>query len=339
VRRGGALAAAALLGLHAVALVAEFVAPYPASQQARALPWAPPSRIRLHSPGEDFGRPFVHALRQRPGRFGEYDEDASRRYPVRFFVEGAPYTWLGFTFRTHLFGVEPGARIFLLGSDGLGRDQLSRLLLGARVSLYAGLLAAALSLGLGLLLGSVAGFYGGALDALLMRLVELFLALPWFYLLLGVRGFLPLTLEPWQSFVLLVLAIGLLDWAQPARLVRGVAASARQREYVLAARGFGAGDAYLIRRHVAPQASGLLLTQAALSIPQYVLAEVTLTYLGFGMSEGGASLGLLIEALGHVDVMTEYWWMWLPALALVAVFFGYYRLAHALGARVGHVAT
>jgi peptide/nickel transport system permease protein len=337
--RRGSLAAAALLALHAAALVADFVAPYPASQQARSLPWAPPSRIHVRAPDGGLARPYVHALRELPGRFGEYEEDVSRRYPVRFFVRGEPYTWLGVTFRTHLFGVEPGARVFLLGSDGLGRDQLSRLLLGARVSLFAGLLAAGLSLGLGLVLGCLAGYYGGLLDGLLMRLVELFLALPWFYLLLGVRAFLPLTLEPWQSFALLVLAIGLLDWAQPARLVRGVAASARQREYVLAARGFGAGDAYLLRRHVAPQTYAVLLTQAALSVPQYVLAEITLTYLGFGISDGGASLGLLIATLGRVEVMREYWWTWLPALALVGLFFGYYRLADALGGRVGHVAT
>jgi peptide/nickel transport system permease protein len=231
------------------------------------------------------------------------------------------------------FGVDEPGRVFLLGSDGLGRDQLSRLLHGARISLFAGLLAAFLSLGAGFALGTLAGFYGRWIDALVMRAAELFLALPWLYLLFAVRAFLPLHVSPAEAFLLLVAVIGLLDWARPARLVRGVVLSARERDYVLAARSFGASDVYLIRRHVAPQAAGVLFTQAALLVPQYVLAEVTLSFLGLGVSEPAASWGNMLASLQQYHVLSSYWWMWLPGAALVPLFLAYHAIADALHER------
>src|SRR5438128_4256491 len=203
------------------------------------------------------------------------------------------------------------------------------------MSIFAVLLATALSLGVGWLLRTLAGYYGRWLDAVLMRSAELFLALPWLYLLFAARAMLPLHVSPGQAFLLMVLVIGLVDWARPARLVRGVVLSARERNYVLAARGFGASDVYLIRRHIAPQTFGLLLTQAALLVPQYVLAEVTLSFLGLGVSEPVPSWGNMLADLQHYHVLASYWWMWAPGLALVLVFLAYYALSEALHARAG----
>jgi peptide/nickel transport system permease protein len=236
-------------------------------------------------------------------------------------------------------GVDEPARLFLLGSDGFGRDQFSRLLQGGRVSLLAAMLAAALALGLGLMLGAVAGFYGSWVDSLLMRAAELFLALPWLYLLFAVRAFLPLRLTAVQSVFLLVMVIGLVGWARPARVVRGVVLSARERNYVAAARGFGASDVYLLRRHVLPQAFGVVMTQAGVLIPQFILAEVTLSYLGLGVAEPMPSLGNLLAELQQYHVMASHWWMFLPGVALIPVFAGYYALANALQERVGVVHT
>ena len=201
----------------------------------------------------------------------------------------------------------------------------------------AGLLAAGLSLGLGLLLGAVAGFYGGWLDEILMRGAELFLALPWLYLLFAVRAFLPLHITPAQAFLLLITVIGLIGWARPARLIRGVVLSAKERDYVLAARGFGASDFYLLRRHILPQTFGVVLTQAALLIPQYILAEVTLSFLGLGVGEPVPSWGNMLGALQQYHVLASYWWMFIPGLVLIPVFLGYYTLANALHKRVKSV--
>ena len=265
---------------------------------------------------------------------GAYREDTSRPYPLRFLVTGAPYRVAGLVpARTHLLGVEEPARLFLLGSDGLGRDQLSRLLHGAQVSLAAGLLAAAIALALGWTLGTAAGFYRGWVDAGAMRAADLFLALPWLYLLLAVRAALPLHVPPAQALLMVVAVIGLVDWARPARLVRGVVLSARERGYVLAARGFGASDLHLVRRHIVPHTVPLLLTQAAVLVPQYVLAEMTLSFLGLGVAEPAPSWGNMLAPLQHYAVLAGYWWMWAPALALVPVFLAYFVLSESLSPR------
>jgi peptide/nickel transport system permease protein len=281
----------------------------------------------------------VYGIYERPGELGVYEEDPSQVYPLRFFVQGPPYRIGGLlSSRRHLFGVEEPGRVFLIGSDGFGRDQLSRLLHGGRISLLSGLLAATLSLSVGLVLGTLAGFYGRWVDAVLMRGAELFMALPWLYLLLAVRAFLPLHVSPTQAFLLLVVVIGLIGWARPARLIRGVVMSARERPFVLAARGFGASDAYLMRRHVVPQTFGVLLTQAALLVPQYILAEVTLSFLGLGVTEPAASWGNMLGALQQYHVLASYWWMWLPGFALPPIFLGYYALADMLHERAKLVA-
>ena len=144
----------------------------------------------------------------------------------------------------HLFGAA-NARIYLLGTDAYGRDQLSRILYGGQVSLLAGLLGAGVTLLLGALIGLAAGYYGGWRDDLLMRAAELFLALPWLYLLFALRAFLPLAVSPLEAFLLVVIVIGMVGWARPARLVRGVVLSVKERDFVRAARGFGASDLYL----------------------------------------------------------------------------------------------
>jgi len=328
------LAAALLAAVHLSALGAGVLAPYSPLEQNRALPYAPPTRLHLvDESGRLHLRPFVYAPLE-TGASGGYLEDRSQAYPLRLFVRGGPGPD-GSAGPLHLFGVEEPARVFLLGTDGFGRDQLSRLLHGAQISLFAGLLATVLALSVGWTAGTLAGFLGGWADALVMRIADLFLALPWLYLLFAARAALPLHVPPGQAFLLLVVIIGLVDWARPARLVRGVVLSAKERGYVLAARGFGASGPYLVRRHIAPQTAGVLLTQAALLVPQYVLAEVTLSFLGLGVAEPVPSWGNMLAALQRYHVLSSYWWMWLPGLALVPVFLSYFALSEALQARWG----
>jgi peptide/nickel transport system permease protein len=331
------LSLAVLALVHLAVLGAGFLAPYDVAEQDRERPFAPPTRLRfVDAQGRIHLRPFVYRWVERADAPGRYEEDRSRAYPVRLLVRAAPAGHApGRSGGVRLFGVDEPARVSLLGTDGLGRDQLSRLLHGGRVSLAAGLLATALSLGIGWMLGLAAGFHGGWVDALLMRASELFLAVPWLYLLFAVRGVLPLHVAPAQAFLLVVLVIGLVDWARPARLVRGVALSARERNYVLAARGFGASTVHLLRRHVAPQTLGVVLTQFAILVPQYVLAEVTLSFLGLGVAEPVPSWGNMLATLQQYHVLTSYWWMWTPGLALIPLFLAYYAVAEALRGRAG----
>lgn len=325
---------------HAVILFAGFVAPYGYATQNRDFPFAAPTRIHfIDSTGKWHCRPFVYALAVDASDPGGYHVDTTMRHPLYFLVEGTPYKLAGLIFsRRHLFGVREPGQIFLMGTDAYGRDQFSRFVLGGQLSLLAGLLAASLSVLLGVIVGGIAGFYGGWIDEVLMRGGELFLALPWLYLLFAVRAALPLHISQAQVFLLLVAVVGLIGWARPARLIRGVVLSARERNSVIAARGFGASDFYLMRRHVLPETNGVVLTQITLLIPQYILAEVTLTFLGLGVGEPMPSWGSLLSALQQYYVISTYWWMFLPAVLLIPLFLAYYAVADAIQERLRSIA-
>lgn len=332
--RGLAKWLAALGLLHGVVACAGFFAPYNPGEQDRENPYQPPTRIHMvDSHGHFHARPFFYGDQVREDPFDQLREDTTKLVPVRFFTRGASYRLLGFIpCRLHLFGAESG-RVYVLGTDGYGRDQFSRILYGGQISLLAGLLGATLTLIFGVLIGTTAGYYGGWRDGLLMRLAELFVALPWLYLLFALRAFLPLAVSPLEAFLLVIMVIGAVGWARPARLVRGVVLSAKERDFVRAARGFGASDAYLLRNHILPATSSVLLTQAAILIPQFVLTEMTLSFLGLGVPEPVPSWGNLLANLQQYSVLVSYWWMYLPALAIVPFFLGYLGVASALQER------
>jgi peptide/nickel transport system permease protein len=320
--------------LHAMVVFAGFFAPYNPTEQDRKSPYLPPMRLHFVDAQRHVHlRPFAYSLKLREGSFDQYEADQARPLPLRFLVRGAPYQLLGIVpTRLHLLGSE-NDRIYLLGTDSYGRDLFSRFLYGGQVSLLAGLFGAGVTLFLGLFVGAAAGYYGGWRDDLLMRLAELFLALPWLYLLFALRAFLPLTVSPLRAFLLIIAVIGAVGWARPARLVRGVVLSVKERDFVRAARGFGATNGYLLRRHILPEASSVLLTQAAILVPQFVLAEMTLSFLGLGVPEPVPSWGNLLSSLQQYSVLVSYWWMYLPALIMVPFFVGYLGLASELQQR------
>jgi peptide/nickel transport system permease protein len=323
-----------LLVLHGLVVCAGFFSPYDPEEQDRNNVYLPPQLPHLvDSTGHLHFRPFVYPLRLRPDASDLREEDTARPLPLKFFVNGAPYRLLGvFPARLHLFGGDD-YRICLLGTDAYGRDQLSRFLYGGQVSLLAGLLGVALTLLIGTLVGSVAGYFGGLIDDALMRFAELFLALPWLYLLFALRAFLPLSVSPLKAFFLIIGVVGAVGWARPGRLVRGVVLSAKERDFVRAARGFGATDRYLLWNHVLPETRSVILTQAAILIPQFVLAEMTLSFLGLGVPEPVPSWGNLLSSLQQYSVLVSYWWMYLPALLMVPFFLGYLGLASSLQER------
>ena len=325
-----------LAGVHLLVIFAGFFAPYDYSTQDRMHPYAPPARIHLvDCSGKLHLRPFVYALKDAPGGFGSYAEDCSQPLPLRLFVRGDEYYLFGaFHATLHLFGVDPPARAYLLGGDAFGRDQLSRLLYGGQISLFAGLLAAALALIAALLVGAVAGLYGGLVDDVLMRMAEVAIAVPSFYLLLSVRSFLPLRTGAVTAFVLVVCVIGFLSWARPARLVRGVVLSGRERNFVLAARGFGASRVYLLRRHLMPMTWRVVITQMAVLVPQFILAEVVLSFLGLGIGEPFPSWGNMLAYAQQYHILVSYGWMLLPGVVLLPVILAYHLLADALQERL-----
>jgi peptide/nickel transport system permease protein len=328
-------------GLHWAVLFAGFFAPYAPTRQDRELPYAPPTRLHFKDSAGLHLRPFVYAWTtvpadDHPDSYQEtYKEDRSQEYPIHFFVSGPSYELLGIHKTTvHLFGVPEPGKVLLLGTDSYGRDEFSRLLIGGQVSVAAGITATFIALVAGTIFGVIAGYYGRWIDESLMGVTELFLSLPWLYFLLGVRAFLPLHLSVLRTFFLLTSVIGLIGWARPARLVRGMVLSSRNRNYVLAARGFGGSDFYLLRRHIFPETFGVLLTQAALLVPRYIAAEVTLSFFGLGVNEPTPSWGNMLSTLQQYSVLVSYGWLLAPASALVVTSVLYSSLADVFHSRL-----
>jgi peptide/nickel transport system permease protein len=309
--------------VYAVVLSAPFVAPYDPATQHRAHPLAPPTGVHVVDRDRHFHvRPFVYA---------DDGEGRERAYPVRFLTRASDDE--ADRGSRHLFSVDPPADIFLFGTDSLGRDQLSRLVYGGRVSLGVGLLATALALGVGLVCGCVAGFFGGWIDAAVMAASDVFMALPWLYLLLAIRAALPLDVAPARALASIVIVIGIAGWARPARLVRGVVLSVRTRDFVAAAAASGASPARVLRSHVVPEAFSVALTQASILIPQYTLAEITLSFFGVGIGEPTPSWGTMMGAMLRQELSVAHWWLAAPALALVGVSLLYHATADALHRR------
>jgi peptide/nickel transport system permease protein len=312
-----------MLGLlHGAILLAGFFAPYVYDEQHRDFPYVPPRRLHwFDSAGRFHLRPFVFGLEFDRGT---WRDDVSRTYPLRFFVAPGGGNNAGILpLPVRFAGVDRPGTLFLLGTDGVGRDVLSRLLYGAQVSVFTGFLAAAVSLVLGLTVGAISGFFAGWIDHVLMRFSELFMALPWVYMLLGVRAVLPLRMPPFASALLLIALIGGLGWVRPARLVRGVVLEAREKPFVIAARHFGASAPYLLRRHILPLTAGVLLTQATVLIPRYILAEIGLSFLGLGVGEPVPSWGNMLSEARQYHAVVSHPWMLAPGFvaALVVLVF------------------
>ena len=323
--------------LHLVVIFPGFFSTQAYAEQARDLPFSPPTRVHFIRPDGHLSLcPFVYGWNQAALDAGGYDVDRSQIYPLRFFTTGSPYTIItGITASTHLLGVEKPSRLFLFGTDDLGRDEFSRMLYGGRISILAGWIGTAIALFTGAIVGLISGYSGRWVDSVTMRLVELFMALPWLYLLFAVRAILPLRIETTDTFILLIAVVGIIGWARPARLVRSMVLSAKERNFVLAARAMGASNFHILRKHILPQIVALLLTMAAYLIPQFILAEVTLSFLGLGIGEPVPSWGALLAELQKYTVLVNYWWMYAPGIALVALFLIYHWASSTIQQKVG----
>ncbi len=276
--------------------LAPVFAPYDQNEQHREEANRPPTRVEFRTAAGAPGWPFVTAN--------------GRQFPVRLFPR-----------MRHVLGVPEPAHLFLFGTDEYGRDIFSRFLYGGRRSLLAGLLAALVAIVIGFTAGAAAGFKGGWLDSATMRCSELFLSLPLVYLLLAIRALMPLQVGEVGAIALVVAAAAVAGWPRPARLVRGVFLSAKERPYIAVARSLGATDAYLISRHILPQVRRLLWTQAATLLPQFMLVDVTLTFLGLGEGEPNATWGGMLTSLRHFSVLESHPGYWFEASLIGVVLF------------------
>lgn len=336
-RRTRLLTGAVIVGcFYGVALFADFLSPYDYRAQSRREPLAPPTSIHFRDTnGAWHLRPFVYAQRLVDPLDQRYEEQTERAFPLTLFARGHTYELFGlFETNVHLFGLSDASqreatsqrdapRVQLLGTDGLGRDRLSRLLKGARFSLVVGPIGTLLASALGILLGCVAGYGGRALDALLMRAADVMMALPVLVLILAARAAFPLELPPARAALLLITIFVAVGWAEMARLTRGLVLALRRREFVLAASALGLSNTRILFRHILPNAARPLLVQMTLMLPFFLLTETALSFLGVGLQEPEASWGnMLAEAVDVTLLRRQPFVLLSPALAIFTFVLG-----------------
>lgn len=301
--------AALLLCLAAAAAGADLLAVNPPARQHPDFVYAPPMPPRIVDADGRLRPPFVYPLRLESRLERRFSEDRNTPVPLRLCASGA---LLG-------VGSDPPSPWFPLGTDGLGRDVFSRLVLGARLSLGVAFVAVAGALLLGGAAGALAGYAGGYVDDGLMWVADFVIALPAIYVVLALRAAAPLVLTTAQIFWIMVGVFALAGWPIAARTVRAVVAAERTREYAEAARSIGAGTARLLLRHLLPATRGLLAAQATVLLPAFVLAEATLSFVGLGFGEPVPSWGLMLQEAGRGRALADAPWLLAPAAAIALV--------------------
>jgi peptide/nickel transport system permease protein len=334
-----------LLILYGSAVFADLISPYGMDSVEITHSHFPPSRVHLMN-DSGFQGPYINHVRKKLviGDTGipssKLVVDSKIMYPVKFFVKGESYKFLGMIpMDFHLFGVgapltasgqpatlqagEKPNRLYIWGTDVQGRDLFSRLLYGGRISLTVGLVAICISYPIGLLMGGIAGYFGGWIDNTIMRVVEAIISFPSLYLLLTLSATLPKGLDSIQRYMAVIVILSFIGWAGQARIYRGQVLSLRQMEYVEAARSVGMKDIPIIIKHIIPQMSSWIIVSATISIPAYTLGEASLSFLGLGIQDPQSSWGLMLKEANNMVAVQESPWLLIPGFAIVLTVFGF----------------
>lgn len=306
--------------LYLLALFAGFFAPYDPWQRHTGYVSAPPTAIRFLHEGR-LRWPFVYGTDfelNLETLAREYEVDRERLYSLRFFVKGTPYKALGFLpANRHFVGVEEGGQLFLFGTDSLGRDVFSRVLQGGRISLSIGLIGVAISFILGVTLGGISGYFGGAVDMVIQRIIEFLSQLPHIPLWMALAAAVPTTWPPVRVYFMITLVLSILGWTGLARTVRGKILQLRTEDYVMAARFAGASQLNIIRKHLLPGFASYLIIHITLAIPEMILGETALSFIGVGLKPPVVSWGVMLQEAQNIRTVAVAPWLLLPALFVV----------------------
>ncbi len=300
--------------------LSEVVAPYNLHSRHTDYIYAPPQSVHLFDSGRFVG-PFVYAYHYRLNMDNlrrEYNEDRGIVLPLRFFCHGDAYRFWGLVdLDIHIVCPSAQGPMFLLGTDRLGRDILSRIIYGARISLTVGLIGIAISFTLGIVLGGLAGYYGGWVDSLVQRTIEVIRSFPELPLWMALSAALPVTWSPVGVFVGITVILGLVDWTGLARAVRSKLLALREEDYCTAAVLMGAKPSRVISRHLLPNFMSHLIASATLSIPSMILGETALSFLGLGLRPPVTSWGVLLAESQNINAVALYPWLMYPVLPVI----------------------
>ena len=322
-----------LLAVYLMIAISEFLAPYNLHSRNIDFIYSPPQTLRFMHEGEFVG-PFVY------GQKMTLDMDTLRRVyaddrtdvqKLRFFCSGDPYKFWGlFSADLHLVCPAKDGQFFFLGTDRLGRDMLSRILYGARISLTIGALGVAMSFVLGIVIGGLAGYHGGVFDLIVQRVIEVLQSIPSIPLWMALAAIIPVTWSPILVYVGITIILGMLDWTGLARAVRSKLLALREEDYVLAAQVMGAGSARIIRRHLIPGFMSHLIASATLTIPGMILGETALSFLGLGLRPPITSWGILLTEARSINIIALYPWLLFPVVPVVLVILAFNFLGDGL---------
>jgi peptide/nickel transport system permease protein len=314
---GGVLAV-----LYLSILLSEFLAPYALNSRHNDYIYAPPQRIHLFHDGQFVG-PFVYGYDYRLDMKTlqrVYTPDRNKIEPIRFLCRGDTYYYIGLIPGSwHVFCPAAGGNAFLLGTDRLGRDMFSRILYGARISLTIGIVGISISFVIGLTLGGLAGYYGGWIDSLVQRLIEIIRSFPELPLWMALSAILPVTWSPLLVYFGITLILGMIDWTGLGRAVRSKLLALREEDFATAAMLMGAKPRRIIMRHLLPSFMSHLIASATLSIPSMILGETALSFLGLGLRPPITSWGVLLNEAQNINVVALYPWLMLPVVPVITV--------------------
>jgi len=315
-----------LLLMYFSTLISEFIAPYDLHTRHSRYIFAAPQSVHLFHEGSFLG-PFVYGLKMErdPATLQRiYSPDTTKPQKLRFFCLGESYEFWGLIEgRFHFVCPPEDGTLFLLGTDRLGRDMFSRIVYAARISLTIGIIGIALSFTLALVLGGLAGYYGGWIDSIVQRLTEIIKSFPHLPLWLALSAALPVTWSPLLVYFGITIILALLDWPGLGRAVRSKLLSLREEDYAAAAQMMGAKPARIIGRHLLPGFMSHLIASATLSIPSMILAETALSFLGLGLRPPITSWGVLLNEATDINVVAVNWWLMLPVVPVILVILAY----------------